>query len=116
MNELQVKRGICRVLEAAKAEGVRPTAARMNSVTEMTRVEVAVPDERWDADPDILVCANGALDLRTFELVPHDKEHYATQAVPYDYDPDAYCEVWEQRVIAGGPSMVNRTGHPTAPR
>jgi putative DNA primase/helicase len=40
------------------------------------------------------VCANGALHIPTGELRPHDREHYATNAVPYDFDPDARCPWW----------------------
>ncbi len=92
--ELTVKRGICGVIEAAKPEGVKPTNSLLTSVTELTRVKVAVPDEEWDADPDVLVCGNGALRISTRELESHRREHYATSAVPYDYDPKAIPVVW----------------------
>ncbi len=92
--ELTVKRGICEVIEAAKPEGVKPTNSLLTSVTELTRVKVAVPDEEWDADPDVLVCGNGALRVSSRELEPHQREHYATSAVPYDYDPEAIPVVW----------------------
>jgi putative DNA primase/helicase len=92
---LAVQRRVCRVLEDAKDEKVRPTTALMKSVTELTRVQVGVEDERWDSDPNILVCENGALDLTSGNLLPHSRNHYATAAVPYAYDPDAVGEVWE---------------------
>lgn len=92
--ELQIKRDLCEVIEAAKAEGVKPTNSLLTSVTELTRVKVAVPDDAWDADPDILVCQNGALRISTRELEPHRPEHYTTSAVPYEYDPDAIPVVW----------------------
>jgi putative DNA primase/helicase len=56
---------------------------------------VFVPDERWDADEDVLVCENGALRISTRELVEHRPGHYATSAVPYEYDPDARPVVWD---------------------
>jgi putative DNA primase/helicase len=55
---------------------------------------VFVADEEWDADPDILVCANGALQIPTRKLGPHDPAHHATSAVPYDYDPEAVGVAW----------------------
>ena len=91
---LMVKGNIADVLEAAKPEGIKPTNAILTSVTELTRVKVAVPDEEWDHDPDILVCQNGALRISTRELEPHQRGHYATSAVPYEYDPDAIPVVW----------------------
>jgi putative DNA primase/helicase len=92
--ELTVKRNICRVIEAAKAEGIKPTNSLLTSVTELTRVKVAIPDDVWDADPDILVCKNGALRISKRELRPHRREHYATSSVPYNYDPKRVPVVW----------------------
>lgn len=92
--ELRIKRSICEVIEAAKPEGVKPTNSLLSSVTELTRVKVAIPDDHWNADPDILVCKNGALRISARELGAHRPEHYATSAVPYDYDPKATPAVW----------------------
>jgi P4 family phage/plasmid primase-like protien len=98
-DELAVKDGVCRVLEQAKSERVRPTRNLLGSVLELARVRSAVPADKWDADPAILVCRNGAVNLETRERMPHDKKHYATAGVDYDYDEDAVCEVWEQQVM-----------------
>ncbi len=93
--ELTIKGSLCGVIEAAKPEGVKPTNSLLSSVTELTRVKGAVPDEAWDADADVLVCKNGALRISTRELGPHRREHYATSAVPYAYDPTAIPVVWQ---------------------
>jgi putative DNA primase/helicase len=93
--ELTIKRSICEVIEAAKPEGAKPTNSLLSSVTELTRVKVGIPDEVWDADPDILVCKNGALRISARELGPHRRAHYATSAVPYDFDPKAKPVVWD---------------------
>ena len=92
--ELTIKRSICEKIEAAKPEGIKPTNSLLSSVTELTRVKVAIPDDEWDADPDILVCKNGALRISTRELRAHRREHYATSAVPYSYNPKAVPVVW----------------------
>ncbi len=97
-HELTVKRGVSRVLEDAKSEGVRPTASLVSSVAELTKIEVSVPDDLWDADPYAVVCANGSLHLPTRTLRDHSKLDRATQRLPYAYDPDAGCEVWEEFV------------------
>ena len=57
---------------------------------------MTVPDENWDADPDVLVCANGTLHIPTGELRDHDPEHHATSAVPYEYDLSAEAATWER--------------------
>jgi len=94
VSESSVKAEISEVIEGAKPEGIKPTASILASVTELTRIKVFVPDERWDADEDVLVCKNGALHISTGELVEHRPGHYATSAVPYEYDPDARPVVW----------------------
>jgi P4 family phage/plasmid primase-like protien len=92
--ELAIKQQISDILERAKIFGVRPSSALLASVTELAKVKVAVPDEAWDANPDLLVCANGTLRISTRELIAHRPEHYATSAVPYAYDPKARPIVW----------------------
>jgi putative DNA primase/helicase len=94
VSETSVKGEISSIIEAAKPEGVKPTASILASVTELSRIKVFVPDERWDADPDILVCKNGVLRISTGELAKHQPGHYATSAVPYEYDPDAQPAIW----------------------
>lgn len=94
VSEIIVKRAVAEVIEEAKTEGIRPTAALLSSVTELARVKVAVPDEEWDSDPDVLVCRNGVLHIPTEQLRPHGAEYHATSAVPYDYDRDASANYW----------------------
>jgi putative DNA primase/helicase len=94
VSETSVKAEISDVIEKAKPEGVKPTASILSSVAELTRIKVYVPDERWDADPDILVCRNGALRISTGELLSHRPEHYATSAVPYDYEAGSVPAYW----------------------
>jgi P4 family phage/plasmid primase-like protien len=95
VSETSVKAEISDVIEAAKPEGIKPTASILASVAELTRIKVFVPDERWDADPDVLVCKNGALRISTAELGEHRPDHYAMSAAPYEYDPEARAGVWE---------------------
>lgn len=59
--EAVVQREIMDVLRAAKAEKIRPTASLLRSVETLSRIAVTVPDEEWNADPNVLVCANGTL-------------------------------------------------------
>jgi putative DNA primase/helicase len=95
VSETSVKAQISNVIEAAKPEGIKPTASILASVTELTRIRLFVPDERWDADSDILVCNNGALHISTGELAKHQPKHYVTSAVPYKYDPEARPVIWD---------------------
>lgn len=95
VSETSVKADISTVLEEAKPEGIKPTASILASVTELTRVKVYVPDQRWDADPDILVCKNGTLRISTGELEDHRPDHYATTAVDYEHRPAQKTLAWD---------------------
>jgi putative DNA primase/helicase len=95
VSETAIKAEISTVIEEAKPEGIKPTASVLASVTELTRVRVFVPDERWDADSDMLVCKNGALSISTGELEKHRPGHYATSAVPYEYRPGVKTLGWD---------------------
>lgn len=64
-------------------------------------VEMAVSDPRvrattalFDADPWLLNCNNGTIDLRTGELRPHRRGDYLTKLCPLDYDPQAQAPLW----------------------
>jgi putative DNA primase/helicase len=107
VSETSVKAEISNVIEAAKSEGIKPTASLLASVTELTRIKVFVPDERWNADSDILVCINGALHISTGELAKHQPKHYATSAVPYKYDSDIRPVIWDYFLRNTVPTAAN---------
>jgi len=48
-----------------------------------------------DADPYLLNCANGTLDLRTLELQPHSASDRITKVCAAAYDPDAQSDLWD---------------------
>jgi putative DNA primase/helicase len=107
VSETSVKAEISNVIETAKSEGIKPTASILASVTELTRIKLFVPDERWDADSDILVCNNGALHIATGELANHQPKHHATSAVPYKYNPDARPVIWDYFLRNTVPAAAN---------
>jgi putative DNA primase/helicase len=107
VSETSVKAEISNVIETAKPEGIKPTASILSSVTELTRIKVFVPDERWDADSNILVCRNGALNISTGQLVDHQPGHYATSAVPYKYDPEVRPVIWDYFLRNTVPAAAN---------
>lgn len=56
--------------------------------------EVPVLIDDMDANPWLLNCNNGTIDLRTGELGPHRRTDLITKLVPVDYDPEAECPLW----------------------
>lgn len=85
-----------RIMAYAESAGLEPTAQLVNSVTEMVKWAVNVPDELWDHDDSVVICRNGVLDVAERKLVDHAPAYYATAAVPYAYDPQADCPAWRQ--------------------
>lgn len=83
------------VLQANKPRGIRPSRNLLASVKKLAQVAASVTDDRWDADPDVLVCANGTLHIPSMTLREHRREDYATSGVPYAYDPTATAPTLE---------------------
>lgn len=53
-----------------------------------------------DADPWILNCQNGTVDLTTGNLRPHAHADMLTKISPVEFDPDATCPVWERFIAS----------------
>lgn len=61
--------------------------------------EVEIETAQLDADPYLLNCKNGVVDLKTGELRPHNPADYLTKMVPIEYDSKALCPLWERAVL-----------------
>lgn len=80
--------------ELALLMGGYTTAKLVGAVRTLVKDWSAVKDDRWDANPNILVLGNGTLDLEAFSLREHRPTDYATVGVLYNYDPGANCPSW----------------------
>lgn len=69
---------------------------RLSAMVDLARSEESIPvlPPQLDADPWLLNCLNGTLDLRTGKLLPHEREHLLTKLAPVAYDPGATCPTW----------------------
>jgi len=92
----RIEQEIETVVEQAKDEGIRPKAGLLASVFKLTTIKVTVADEKWDADPDILVCRNGVLHIPTRQLNRHAPDYYATSELPFAYDAAAIAPAFLQ--------------------
>lgn len=70
---------------------------RLLAMVRLVQSEPGVPvlPAAFDAQPWLLNCANGTIDLTTGELRPHAREDMLTCMAPVAYDPDAICDQWE---------------------
>ena len=87
-------------------------AERLRAMIELAKSEpgISLLPEQLDADPWLLNCANGTLDLRTGELRSHRWQNYITMLAPVHYDPDARSAVWEEfldRTTGGDESLAD---------
>ncbi|MEJ1089407.1 hypothetical protein WDU99_13890 [Microbacterium sp. Mu-80] len=71
---------------AAGAKGVLSLAASMPGIS--------VKATELDADPFVLNTPSGSLDLKTFELTPHDPLDRITKITRGSFDPLAPCARW----------------------
>ena len=87
------KRTAVRLRAHAKRSEASP---RLRAISEIARAQHPIPvaPEALDADPWLLCCTNGTVDLRTGILRPHRREDLATRQVPVAADPDAECPRW----------------------
>jgi len=83
------------VLIQAKTMGIRPNRSTLNSVIEFSRLKIRICDDRWDSNPNVLICKNGVLDLVNLTLSSHSPSNYATFGLDYDYDPTATAPTWD---------------------
>lgn len=73
-------------------------------------VEVKSFDQTFDADPLLLNCANGIVDLRTGKLAPHRRETMMTRMSPVAYDPKCPVKKFTEfmaRTFASDGDMVS---------
>lgn len=56
---------------------------------------LAVVADQLDTHRHLFCVSKGTLDLRTGELLPHDRAHLITNLSPVDFVPDARSERWE---------------------
>lgn len=57
---------------------------------------------RQDGKPERLVAVNnGLLDWSRWpiEILPHTPDYYTLNYLPYDYSPDAKCDLWDQFLV-----------------
>lgn len=70
--------------------------AKIKNMLELTKKFLAVSITEFDLDPWLLNVQNGTIDLRTSELLPHNRDDLMLKMCPVEYDPDATSELFEE--------------------
>lgn len=86
----------------------KQTASRVKACIYLVESLITVNIDVFDANPEMLNCNNGVVNLRTGELYGHDSKQRFTYAVPVDYDPTADYVDWVEFLtkITSGPEML----------
>jgi putative DNA primase/helicase len=70
------------------------TSRRLDAMLDVAEPHLAVRADALDADPWLLNVANGVVDLRTGQLLPHDPTLLLTRQTAAAFDPDATGTTW----------------------
>jgi putative DNA primase/helicase len=72
--------------------------SRLEAMVELAKSEpgIHLDADRLDADPWLLACPNGTVDLRTGELREHRRGDLITRLAGALYDPDAHDPRWDR--------------------
>ncbi len=70
------------------------SAAKIHGMLELSRPLLECSIEDFDRHHHLLNCANGTVDLRTGELLPHDPQHMLMKLCRVDYRPDVQPGRW----------------------
>jgi P4 family phage/plasmid primase-like protien len=70
------------------------TAHQIGAMVSLAESDLAARVADFDADPWLLNCDNGVLDLRTGQLSPHAPTQRITKIAGAAYDPGATCPLW----------------------
>jgi len=82
---------------ALVAHAVRSESApKRHHLLDSARAMQAITPADLDADPWLLNCRNGILDLHTGQLQAHRREALLTKLCPVEYDPAARLDLWER--------------------
>ncbi|MFA6605107.1 MAG: phage/plasmid primase, P4 family [Patescibacteria group bacterium] len=75
---------------ASSSQGI----GHVRAMLDLARSALSCSWTDFDADPLLLNCANGTVDLRTGELMPHRAEDLQAKLCPVEYRPDAAAGRW----------------------
>jgi putative DNA primase/helicase len=94
------------IRNSLRGESAHAVSGALNLAS--TEPGIAVAHDQLDADPYLLNCANGTLDLRTGELRPHDPADLLTKVTRAAYRPGARSKAWSAFLATVQPDSAVR--------
>jgi P4 family phage/plasmid primase-like protien len=86
-------------------KAVGRSATRIAGIVRLMRGVCERDGSLFDQDPNILVCLNGVVNLRTGELLPHDPARMVTKTTGVRYDPNATSTDWDMILTCVPPDV-----------
>jgi putative DNA primase/helicase len=102
-----VNRQVVDVLERSRDEEVKVTDSLTSGIRRLAEYETFVPKEMWNSDTDVMVFENGTLEIHGRNFREHRPDDYATARLPYEYDPEATCDVFRAVVEGAIPDVAD---------
>lgn len=62
-------------------------------------LKTRVLNSNWNEKKALISLKNGVFDTSKMQLLPHSKDHYITNALPFDYDVKADCPITKQFLL-----------------
>lgn len=93
------------VIKCCKADD-----SRVNGAISRFKTLVSVNLDAFDANPDLLNCKNGVVDLRTGQFVPHHRDQRFSYCLPVAYQQGADYTLWLDYlmgVVGGGEEVLD---------
>lgn len=85
------------------------TEQKINAMLALAESDLPACVDDFDADPWLLNCDNGVVDLRTGQLMPQNPDNRISKIAGAAYDPAAACPTWEaclQTWFAGDADLI----------
>lgn len=76
------------------------SASKLSNIVKLARSNLECTATDFDADPDLMNCQNGIVDLRTGVLTPHDPDALMTRIAAVDFVKDATHPDWDKALEA----------------
>jgi putative DNA primase/helicase len=104
VNDTDKRRSISRHAAASESE------KRIVAMISLAQSEVSIRPELLNADPWLLNCLNGTVNLRTGRILPHTMEHFITKVAPVNFEPNSACPLWLEflsRIMNGNEQLID---------
>lgn len=101
-----------RVVAAGDSDAIKSVSgllgrSRINNIAALMKGVTSASAGSFDQEKDLLNVNNGVVDLRTGDLLPHDRKHRMTKITDADYEPGATHPDWDSVLASLEPEVMD---------